>query len=124
MKFHERRRNSSIQHTKLNRSRISGRASNLNFSTTNSIIPGLYDDNTQYEELIVVTELTTTGSLKEFLRKIQHPMLKVIKEWCFKILEAVSFLHENGIIHGKITCESIYYNSNVAEIKVGDIGIK
>jgi serine/threonine protein kinase len=76
------------------------------------------------EKLIVVTELTTTGSLREYLRKIQHPRLKVIKEWCLKILEAVSFLHENDIVHGKLTCESIYYNSNVAEIKIGDIGVK
>jgi serine/threonine protein kinase len=48
--------------------------------------------NTQ-EQLVVVTELTTTGSLREYLRKIQHPRLKVIKEWLLKILEAVNFLH-------------------------------
>ena len=48
----------------------------------------------------------------------------MIKEWLQKILEAVNFLHQHDIVHGKITCESIYYNSNVAEIKLGDIGIK
>jgi serine/threonine protein kinase len=80
--------------------------------------------DSELDELVVVTELTTTGSLREYLRKIQHPRLKVIKEWLVKILEAAAFLHVNEIVHGKITCESIYYNSNVAEIKVGDIGIK
>lgn len=41
-----------------------------------------------------------------------------------KILRAVNYLHEHDLIHGKITCGSIYYNSNVAEIKLGDIGVK
>jgi serine/threonine protein kinase len=114
--------NTSTRDSKL----VSSRASNLNFSTAMSIKTKHEADSNEnaQEQLIVVTELTTTGSLREYLRKIQHPRLKVIKEWLYKILEAVSFLHQNEIVHGKITCESIYYNSNVAEIKVGDIGIK
>ena len=74
--------------------------------------------------MIVVTELITAGSIREYLRKIHTPRLKVIKEWCMKILEAVSFLHEHDIVHGKITCESVYINSNNGEIKIGAIGIK
>lgn len=33
-------------------------------------------------------------------------------------------MHEHNIVHGKLTCESIYINSNNGEIKIGDIGIK
>ena len=33
-------------------------------------------------------------------------------------------MHEKDIVHGKLTCESIYINSNNGEIKIGDIGIK
>ena len=40
------------------------------------------------------------------------------------MLEAVKFLHEHNIVHGKLTCESIYINSNNGEIKIGDVGIK
>jgi serine/threonine protein kinase len=101
--------------------RNSGRTSNqISTAFSNNPMPSDAD----LEELVVVTELTTAGSMREYLRKIQHPRLKVIKEWLIKILEATAFLHENDIVHGKITCESIYYNSNQAEIKVGDIGIK
>jgi serine/threonine protein kinase len=39
-------------------------------------------------------------------------------------LEGLIFLHEKDIVHGKLTCESIYINSNNGEIKIGDIGIK
>ena len=48
----------------------------------------------------------------------------MIKKWCLKVLEALQFLHERGIVHGELSCESIYINSNNGEIKVGDVGIK
>jgi len=75
---------------------------------------------------VVITELITAGSIREYLHKIrQHgARLKVIKSWCKKILEGLQYLHEHGIVHGKLTCESIYINSNNGEIKIGDIGIK
>jgi len=47
-----------------------------------------------------------------------------IKGWLRKILEGVKFLHDRGIVHGKLTCESIYINSNNSEIKIGDLGIR
>lgn len=40
------------------------------------------------------------------------------------MLEALQFLHERGIVHGELSCETIYINSNNGEIKVGDVGIK
>jgi serine/threonine protein kinase len=50
--------------------------------------------------------------------------LKVLKNWSKKVLQGLAFLHSKGIVHGKLTCESIYINSNTGEIKLGDIGIK
>lgn len=48
----------------------------------------------------------------------------MIKRWCTKVLEALEFLHERDIVHGELSCETIYINSNNGEIKVGDVGIK
>lgn len=48
----------------------------------------------------------------------------MIKNWCRKVLEALQYLHERDIIHGELTCESIYINSNNGEVKIGDVGIK
>lgn len=63
-------------------------------------------------------------NLFRYRKKIHAPRLKVIKNWSKKILEGLIFLHEKNIVHGKLTCESIYINSNNGEIKIGDIGIK
>ena len=40
------------------------------------------------------------------------------------MLEALQFLHESEIVHGEISCETIYINSNDGQIKLGDVGIK
>jgi len=74
--------------------------------------------------LILITELITAGSIREYLKKIRLPRLIVIKNWCFKILQGLDFLNKNNLVHGKLTCESIYINSNNGDIKIGDLGIR
>jgi len=58
------------------------------------------------------------------LRKIETPRLRVIKKWFKQVQGGLKCLHDYNIVHGKLTCESIYINSNKGEIKIGDIGIK
>ena len=48
----------------------------------------------------------------------------MIKGWCSQVLKGLQVLHKHDIVHGKLTCESIYINSNDGKIKIGDIGIK
>jgi WNK lysine deficient protein kinase len=74
--------------------------------------------------LILITELITAGSIREYLKKIRLPRLIVVKQWCFKILQGLEFLHNINLVHGKLTCESIYINSNNGDIKIGDLGIR
>lgn len=59
-----------------------------------------------------------------YLKKIKLPRLNVIKNWCRKIMEGVAYLHSQNFVHGKLTCESIYINSNNGDIKIGDLGIR
>lgn len=70
--------------------------------------------------------MITAGSIREYLKKIRNPRLIVIKQWCYKILQGLVFLHTNEteLVHGKLTCESIYINSNNGDIKIGDLGIR
>ena len=50
--------------------------------------------------------------------------MNVIRIWCQKVLNALQFLHSHDIVHGELSCESVYINSNDGGIKVGDVGIK
>jgi len=50
--------------------------------------------------------------------------MTVLKNWSKKVLEGIKYLHSQNFIHGKLTCESIYINSNCGDIKIGDLGIR
>ena len=78
------------------------------------------------EEVVLITEIMTGGSLKAHLQKMRHPRLKLIKQWCRDILQALSYLHSwkpNPIIHRDIKCDNIFISSHTGQIKIGDFGL-
>jgi len=48
--------------------------------------------NPENNELVMITEITG-GSLKQYLRRIGQPKLKVIKNWAIEILTGLDYLH-------------------------------
>jgi len=77
-------------------------------------------------EVTFITEILTGGSLRDYVKKIQKPILKVIKGWCIGILEGLSYLHglkPHPVIHRDIKCDNVFINSNSGEIKIGDLGL-
>ena len=77
------------------------------------------------EQIHFITEIITGGSLRQYLKKMGKPKLKVIKKWCHEVLEGLAYLHsqEVPIIHRDIKCDNIFINSNSGEIKIGDLGL-
>jgi WNK lysine deficient protein kinase len=69
--------------------------------------------------------MITGGSLRQYLKKVGDPKLKVIKKWCHEVLEGLNYLHNQPIpiIHRDIKCDNIFINSNSGEIKIGDLGL-
>ena len=77
------------------------------------------------EQIHFITEMITGGSLRQYLKKMGNPKLKVIKKWCHEVLAGLVYLHtqETPIIHRDIKCDNIFINSNSGEIKIGDLGL-
>ncbi len=53
------------------------------------------------------------------MKRVKNPRLKVVRQWMKNILSGVHYLHEQGVIHGRINGQSIYINSG--GIKIGDM---
>lgn len=72
-----------------------------------------------------VTELMSSGTLKEYLTRSRVMKLKVIRRWCHNLLEAIAYLHEQDppVMHRDLKCDNIFINGHVGEVKIGDLGL-
>jgi WNK lysine deficient protein kinase len=75
------------------------------------------------EQIIFITEIMSSGSLKDYLRK--NPIIRwnAVKRWCRQILTGIEFLHANKIIHRDIKCDNIFINGTAGDLRIGDLGL-
>ncbi|KAI3719560.1 hypothetical protein L6452_20462 [Arctium lappa] len=75
--------------------------------------------------LNMITELFTSGSLRQYRTKHKCVDMKAIKNWARQILHGLDYLHSQNppVIHRDIKCDNIFVNGNHGEIKIGDLGL-
>ncbi|KAL4566976.1 hypothetical protein LXL04_022546 [Taraxacum kok-saghyz] len=73
----------------------------------------------------MITELFTSGSLRQYRKKHKTVDLKAIKNWARQILNGLHYLHSQDppVIHRDLKCDNIFVNGNNGEIKIGDLGL-
>mmetsp|Transcript_12130 Transcript_12130/g.36978 ORF Transcript_12130/g.36978 Transcript_12130/m.36978 type:complete len:860 (+) Transcript_12130:144-2723(+) len=83
------------------------------------------EDSNGRKKMDFITELMTSGTLKEFIKNAQSISLKVIRRWSLNILEAISYLHsfDPPIMHRDLKCDNVFINGHVGEVKLGDLGL-
>lgn len=82
-------------------------------------------DSNRKPTLDFITELMSSGTLKEYLTRARAMKLKVIRRWCHNLLEAISYLHSQKppVMHRDLKCDNIFINGHVGEVKIGDLGL-
>ncbi|KAJ9170238.1 hypothetical protein P3X46_018362 [Hevea brasiliensis] len=73
----------------------------------------------------IITELFSSGNLRQYRKKHKNVDLKAVKGWARQILMGLSYLHSHKppIIHRDLKCDNIFINGNQGEVKIGDLGL-
>eukprot|EP00898_Chlorokybus_atmophyticus_P006727 jgi/Chlat1/7055/Chrsp56S06721 len=75
--------------------------------------------------VIFITEIFTSGTLRQYRKKHKHVDMKAVKNWSRQILRGLLYLHSHNppIIHRDLKCDNIFVNGNQGEVKIGDLGL-
>ncbi|OIW00217.1 hypothetical protein TanjilG_27468 [Lupinus angustifolius] len=81
--------------------------------------------DTKNENINFITEIFTSGTLRQYRQKHKHVDLRALKKWSRQILEGLFYLHSHNppVIHRDLKCDNIFVNGNQGEVKIGDLGL-
>ncbi|KGN64347.1 probable serine/threonine-protein kinase WNK3 [Cucumis sativus] len=81
--------------------------------------------DTKNENINFITEIFTSGTLRQYRKKHKHVDVRALKKWSRQILEGLLYLHSHDppVIHRDLKCDNIFVNGNQGEVKIGDLGL-
>ncbi|EXB39207.1 Serine/threonine-protein kinase WNK1 [Morus notabilis] len=81
--------------------------------------------DTSNRNINFVTEMFTSGTLRQYRLKHKRVNIRAVKHWCRQILRGLLYLHSRDppVIHRDLKCDNIFVNGNQGEVKIGDLGL-
>ncbi|XP_022633509.1 probable serine/threonine-protein kinase WNK9 isoform X1 [Vigna radiata var. radiata] len=81
--------------------------------------------DTANRQINFVTEMFTSGTLRQYRLRHRRVNIRAVKHWCRQILEGLLYLHSHNppVIHRDLKCDNIFINGNQGEVKIGDLGL-
>ncbi|XP_030963613.1 probable serine/threonine-protein kinase WNK4 isoform X1 [Quercus lobata] len=72
-----------------------------------------------------ITEMFTSGTLREYRKKYEKVHIRAIKCWARQILRGLVYLHGHDppVIHRDLKCDNIFVNGHLGQVKIGDLGL-
>ncbi|XP_050236980.1 probable serine/threonine-protein kinase WNK4 isoform X2 [Mercurialis annua] len=81
--------------------------------------------NDKKKTVNMITELFTSGNLRQYRKKHKNVDMKAIKNWARQILQGLVYLHGHNppIVHRDLKCDNVFVNGHHGEVKIGDLGL-
>lgn len=81
--------------------------------------------DTKKRNINFVTEMFSSGTLRQYRHKHRRVNIRAVKNWCRQILSGLLYLHSRDppVIHRDLKCDNIFVNGNQGEVKIGDLGL-
>ncbi|RID43586.1 hypothetical protein BRARA_I00437 [Brassica rapa] len=81
--------------------------------------------DTKNRNINFITEMFTSGNLRQYRLKHKRVNIRAVKHWCRQILRGLHYLHTHDppVIHRDLKCDNIFVNGNQGEVKIGDLGL-
>uniref|UniRef100_A0A2N9FZT2 non-specific serine/threonine protein kinase n=1 Tax=Fagus sylvatica TaxID=28930 RepID=A0A2N9FZT2_FAGSY len=78
-----------------------------------------------YKTFNFITEMFTSGTLREYRKKYNKVHIRAIKCWARQILRGLIYLHGHDppVIHRDLKCDNIFVNGHLGQVKIGDLGL-
>ncbi|XP_077221916.1 putative serine/threonine-protein kinase WNK5 isoform X2 [Tasmannia lanceolata] len=72
-----------------------------------------------------ITEMFTSGTLREYRQRYKRVDIRAIKNWARQILHGLVYLHGHDppVIHRDLKCDNIFVNGHLGQVKIGDLGL-
>ena len=72
-----------------------------------------------------ITDVMIFGTLHDFMSRIGKINIRVIKNWCRQILQALNYMHTltPPVIHRDLKCDNIFIDSSTSQLRIGDFGL-
>ncbi|KAF3447976.1 hypothetical protein FNV43_RR08683 [Rhamnella rubrinervis] len=72
-----------------------------------------------------ITEMFTSGNLREYTQKYPQVDIRAVKNWARQILRGIAYLHglDPPVIHRDLKCDNIFVNGHLGQVKIGDLGL-
>lgn len=85
----------------------------------------IYDYWIDGDKLIFITEMMTSGTLKDYIKNVKNMSINIVRKWSKQVLSGINYLHNLNpkIIHRDIKTENIFVNGALGLVKIGDLGI-
>lgn len=74
--------------------------------------------DSEHSTLNFITEVCTSGNLREYRKRHRHVSLKALKKWSRQILMGLDYLHNHDpcVIHRDLNCSNVFINGNIGQV--------